>query len=237
MPLNLTHIDAIYCIVNPKFEADRADKLIKHIQQRLPSYPRSNIKICSPTWGSELDNDTCFKVYNPWLKRPGWPALTWKVRCLIKGEISLVLNFYTAMKDALENNYKRVLIFESDVFLRNDFEERLLIILDKLSEKELWDFVSLSDGVATHATDYTGDYMEQEICKPPHTFVFRCTDSMLFNTDIFKKIVNTILPFRDCLDWELNFQFLLHNATAFWAEPHIVEQDTAKHKEISSLPS
>ena len=54
--------------------------------------------------------------------RPGWPCFTWKNRCLIKGEISLVLNFYMGMKDALEKGYKTVLILESDVFLRKDFD-------------------------------------------------------------------------------------------------------------------
>jgi len=157
---------------------------------------------------------------------------------MIKGEISLILNFYNAMKHALDNKYKQVLILESDVYLRNDFAERLTIILKKLEERtESWDYVSLSDGVGTHAAEYTGNYMAQTICNPPHQFVFRCTDSMLFRTDIFSKIINTLLPFRDCLDWELNYQFLLHGAKALWAEPHLIEQSSNKNKLMTSLPA
>jgi hypothetical protein len=157
---------------------------------------------------------------------------------MIKGEISLILNFYSAMKDALNNNYKQVLILESDVCLRNDFAERLTIILEKLAARtEPWDYVSLSDGVGTHAPEYTGNYMAQTICEPPHQYVFRCTDSMLFRTDIFNKIINTILPFRDCMDWELNFQFLVHGGKGLWAEPHLVEQESEKNKCVSTLPS
>jgi hypothetical protein len=79
--------------------------------------------------------------------------------------------------------------------------------------------------------------MEQTICDPPHEYVFRCTDSMLFRTDIFNKIINTILPFRDCMDWELNYQFLLHKGKGLWAEPHLVEQESEKNKCVTSLPS
>jgi len=212
--------------------------LVQQIEERLPEYPVNKINICAPTWGTTLTDDICFKVYDPWLPRPGWPSFTWKNRCMIKGEISLILNFYAAMKDAVENKYKQVLILESDVCLRNDFAERLTIILEKLEARtEPWDYVSLSDGVGTHATEYTGNYMEQTICEPTHQYVFRCTDSMLFRTDIFNKIINTIIPFRECMDWELNFQFLLHSGKGLWAEPHLVEQESEKNKCVSSLPS
>jgi len=231
-------LDCIYCIVHPTYEADRSSKLVQHIQERLPEYPIHKIQFCAPTWGTTLTDDLCLQVYDPWLARPGWPSFTWKNRCMIKGEISLILNFYNAMKHALDNKYKQVLILESDVYLRNDFAERLTIILKKLEERtESWDYVSLSDGVGTHAAEYTGNYMAQTICDPPHQFVFRCTDSMLFRTDIFSKIINTLLPFRDCLDWELNYQFLLHRAKALWAEPHLIEQSSNKNKLMTSLPA
>ena len=231
-------IDCIYCIVHPTYESDRTRKLVKQIQERLPGYPIEKIQISAPTWGSTLTDDVCFQVYDPWLARPGWPCFTWKNRCMIKGEISLILNFCSAMKHALDNKYKQVLILESDVYLRNDFAERLAIILEKLEARtEPWDYVSLSDGVGTHAAGYTGNYVAQTLCDPPHQYVFRCTDSMLFRTDIFNKIINTIIPFRDCMDWELNYQFLIHGGKALWAEPHLVEQESIKNRVISSLPT
>jgi GT2 family glycosyltransferase len=156
---------------------------------------------------------------------------------MIKGEISLILNFYFAMRDAIDKDYKTVLILESDVFLRPDFEERLLKIFGELEKRGEWDYVSLSDGIGTHGECYKGNYMDQTISDPPHSFMFRCTDSMLFRTEIFKKIVGTILPFRDCLDWELNYQFALHRGKGFWAEPHIVEQGTTKWRDITLLPA
>lgn len=230
------NLDAIYCIVHPTYEADRVHRLVEHLLQRVPSYPRDRIKICAPTWGSTIPLHDCFTVYDPWQIRNGWPSFTWKNRCLIKGEISLVLNFYSAMKDAVANNHKTVLILESDVILRPDFNSRLEKVFEEANKQE-WDYISLSDGIGSHAEGYTGPYMDQTVCKPPHEFVFRCTDSMIFRTEIFSKIIGTILPFRDCLDWEMNFQFLVHKGKALWAEPHLVEQGTTKHRAISYLPA
>jgi hypothetical protein len=158
---------------------------------------------------------------------------------MIKGEISLILNFYFAMRDAVEKGYKTILILESDVFLRPDFEERLIKIFMELEKRgdDGWDYVSLSDGVGTHADGYVNNYMDQKVCEPPHQFMFRCTDSMLFRTEILKKIIGTLLPFRDCLDWELNYQFALHRGKGLWAEPHIVEQGSTKSRDISLLPA
>ena len=234
--MNTNKLDAIYCIVKQTYEPDRVHRLVNHILERLPSFPRDRIKLCAPTWGTTLSKEHCFTVYDPWLTRPGWPSLTWKNRCLIKGEISLVLNFYAVMRDAVDNGFKTVLIFESDVILRNDFEERLRKLFQVIETRE-WDYISLSDGIGTHADCFTGPFMEQTVGNPTNQFVFRCTDSMLFKTDIFPKIMRTIIPFRDCLDWELNFQFLVHGGKALWAEPNLIEQGSNKNVNISFLPA
>ena len=233
------YLDAIYCIVNQTYEPDRVHRLVGEVRRRMPSFPEDRICLCAPTWGKDLTVEDCFKVYNPWLQRPGWPSFTWKNRCMIKGEISLILNFYFAMRDAVEKGYKTILILESDVFLRPDFEERLIKIFMELEKRgdDGWDYVSLSDGVGTHADGYVNNYMDQKVCEPPHQFMFRCTDSMLFRTEILKKIIGTLLPFRDCLDWELNYQFALHRGKGLWAEPHIVEQGSTKSRDISLLPA
>lgn len=230
------HLDAIYCIVNQTYEPDRVTRLLGHILNRLPTFPRERIVLCAPTWGSELSVEDCFRVYNPWAVIPGWPVFTWKSRCLLPGEISLVMNFYYAMADAVAKEHKCILILESDVFLRPDFEERLLKIFSLSSSS--WDFISLSDGIGTHASSYTHPYMEQVLSEPPYKHgVARCTDSMLFKGELLKKMVNTFLPFRDCLDWHMNYQLLLHNAKSLWAEPPLVEQGTTKGRTLTTLPA
>ena len=104
-----------------------------------------------------------------------------------------------------------------------------------------WDFVSLSDGVGTHADrpdlNTTSVYAPTGVYKPPHQCPFRCTDSMLFRVEILQKMRRTAFPFRECLDWELNYQLAAHSGVALWVEPHLVEQGTCKGRMSTSLPS
>jgi len=229
-------VDAVYLIAHSTFESKKIERLLVHLAKYFPSLPQSKIIMSAPSWGTQLSATDCFNIYDPWMTRPGWPSFTWKNRCLLKGEISLVVNFYNVMKHSLDNGHKTILVFESDIFLRDDFEARFVKLFETLEGKE-WDYVSLSDGIGSHANGYTNVYMPQTASAPPHQWVFRCTDSMIFQTEIFKKIIHTILPFRDCLDWEMNFQFLLHGGKSLWAEPHLVEQGTNKYREITSLPA
>ena len=132
------------------------------------------------------------------------------------------------------------MFLESDVFLRDDFTLRLDEMMCSLSKKP-WDYVSLSDGVGTHAErldlNTESVYAPTGIYPPPHSYPFRCTDSMLFRVDFLKKMRTTAFPFRECLDWELNYQLAIHGGIALWVEPHLVEQGTCKGRIITSLPA
>jgi hypothetical protein len=108
-------------------------------------------------------------------------------------------------------------------------------IIEDLSGQE-WDYVSLGEGVGTRPPGCeTSYYCEQKLCIPPHNWVFRCTDSMLFSQRFIKNLVKSLIPFRECLDWELNFQLMLHQGKALWADPPISEQGTCFQRYVSSL--
>jgi hypothetical protein len=117
--------------------------------------------------------------------------------------------------------------------------ERLTEMMDLLETRE-WDFVSLSDGVGTHAERPDGSnsiFAKTGVYKPPHQFPFRCTDSMLFRVDILRRMRPQAFPFRECLDWELNYQLGSIGGKALWVEPHLVEQGTVKHRLETFLPA
>ncbi len=227
-----SQVDKVILLVHTVHEKERYERLVPHFLSR--GIPADKLVCCAPTWGSELTSDFIFQVYDPYC-RAGIPVFTWKARCLSKGEISLVLNFFAAAKLACDQNWDTVLIFESDSWLRDDFVPRLNDLFQDLSRKE-WDFVSLGEGVRTRPPRCEPSfYAPTKVYEPPHSFVFRCTDSMLFKVSYLRKIVSTLFPFRECLDWELNLQTMVHKGKAWWADPPLAEQGTAVGRQETTL--
>jgi hypothetical protein len=229
----MEHIDRIYVLVHPTYEKDRFLRLKEHFSSL--GFPEGKLALGAATWGSELPSEFIFQVWDPFIRR-GVPNFTWKSRCLSKGEISLVVNFYAAASDAIRNNYKNIIVLESDVFLRNDFISRLNDLWTDLSGA--WDYVSLGEGIGTRPDGAPMSYWSPtKAYRPPHDFVFRCTDSMLFRVEFLRKVVQTLLPFRECLDWELNYQMALHKGIPLWADPPLVEQGSSRCRDLSLLPA
>lgn len=227
-------VDKIYVIVHPTKERERYERLIPHMLR--VGIPADRISIIAPYWGDELTSDLIFKVYDPYLQRP-CATFTFKGRSLTRGEISLGLNFYCAMRAAVDENTKICITIESDVFLREDFVSRLRDLMADLKEKT-WDYVSLGEGVGTRPKEAPlSMYSPTKSYVPPHQLVFRCTDSMLFKTDFLRKVSTTFLPFREIIDWEMNFQILVHQGKALWADPPLAEQGTCYGRIITSLPA
>lgn len=228
-------IPGVYVLCHPEKEKVRFKRIIPHMIIR--GIPKESLRFIAPTWADNLDPASIFKVYDPYLNRGKIPPFSFKSACLSKGEISLMINFYSAVRHALDNNTEDqiALIFESDSYVRRDFVPRLNKLLTDLSGTD-WDYVSLSEGVGTRPPGAeTTYYGEQKVYNPPHQWVFRCTDSMMFSGKFLKKLAKTFLPFRECLDWELNFQMALHQGKALWADPPMAEQGTCFARYNSGL--
>ena len=216
----------VYVLCHPEKEKARYEKLIPHLKE--VGIPAENIRISAPTWGSQLTADEIFKAYDPYLKRPV-PAFTFKAACLSRGEISLCMNFLEAARLAVGP----AIILESDVRLRPDFMDRLKDVMASLPAD--WDYVSLGEGCNTRPAN--GSYFgPTRLYKPPHKWVFRCTDSMLLSERFLKAVTKTMVPFKECLDWELNWQLMLNGGVALWADPPLAEQGTWNGREETSLP-
>jgi hypothetical protein len=225
-------IDKVFVLIHQRKEKERFDRLAPHLLAR--GIPADRVLFCAPTWGSELSNETIFGCYDPFC-RPGVPVFTFKARSLSKGEISLVLNFYAAAQAAIQGSMNTVIILESDVWLRDDFVERLSDVMEQVKDKE-WDYISLGEGARTRTNGCDPSmYGKTKIYPPNHHFVYRCTDSMIFKVSYLKKILPTLLPFRECLDWELNIQALAHQSKSLWVDPPLVEQGTAVGRQETTL--
>ncbi len=218
-------IEAVYLVCSPEKEKARYDRLVSHHLE--VGVPAERLRIAAPTWGSTLTPQQIFSVYDPYLKRGDLPTFSFKASSLTKAEISLALNFYSAIQGAAAKGSGPILTFESDTYLRKDFVPRLRDLLTDLSGRP-WDFVSLGEGVGTRPPecDGTSYYSPTKAYEPPHQWVFRCTDSMMFNTDFIQRLDKTFIPFKEIIDWEMNFQLMLNKGTPLWADPPLAEQGT-----------
>jgi hypothetical protein len=233
---NLPNLPPVYILCHPEYEPIRYQLLLSHLPKR--GIPLEKVHWVRGPWGTEITSEDFFKVYDPFRSRYGLStALSFKSAGLLRGEVSLVLTFYKAIQDILQtpgNPNDIVMIFESDVILREDFLERLELVLKDVRE---WDYISLGEGVGTRPKDAGFSYFsETKLYSPDHQFVFRCTDSMLFRRSFLEKLRQTLLPFRECLDWELNVQMLLHRGISFWADPPLVEPGSGRSRTLSLLP-
>lgn len=229
-------IPNIYIMCNPAHEPIRYEMLLKHLPSR--GIPLEKVKFIHGPWGSEITSSTYFGVYDPYKTRFGLEkALSFKASRLLKAEVSLVLSFHKAVLTALNDGVETAIFFESDVFLREDFLPRLKTVLE-LSVAHTWDYISLSEGVGTRPPGHPPSYFsETKLYPPPHQFVFRCCDSMLFCRSFLEKLSQTLIPFRECLDWEMNIQMILHRGTSLWVDPPLIEPGSGRARLMTHLPS
>ena len=229
----------IYIICNPHFEQKRFQFQREHLSKR--GIPSEKITCVFGPWGSEITSEEIFKVYDPFQERYGSSVvLSFKSAHLSKGEISLNMTFFNILNNIQKVESEYILVFESDVFLREDFLERLKNILEEAKQSE-WDYISLGEGVGTRPPDVdrlASYYTPSKLYKSNNNqWVFRCTDSMLLRVSFLKKVFTTFLPFRECLDWELNFQWILHGGKTLWVDPPLVEPGSARGRNESYLPA
>ena len=228
-------IKTIYLLCHPVKERERFKRLIPHMFAR--GIPGDRVRVWAPTWGSELTVEQIFTAYNPYLDR-GIPTFSFKGSNLTRGEISLGVNFATAVLDVAKNPGEGLIMFlESDIWLREDFVARLCDLLADTQGRP-WDYLSLGEGVGTRPPGAPASYYAPtKAYKPPHQWVFRCTDSMLFTAEYLRRLARTVMPFKEIIDWEMNFQLMLHKGVALWADPPLAEQGTCYSRLITTLPA
>jgi hypothetical protein len=230
-------IPHVFVICNPTYEAARYNFLRKHLQAR--GIPEEKIHYVWTLWGHELTSEMIFQIWDPFHNRFGIKHnLSQQSVALSRGELSLMMTFNELLRRVLEGEYSEVIVFESDIVLREDFLPRLKDVLTEAASRE-WDYISLGEGVGTRPPELMGTsyFTPTKLYKPPYQWVFRCCDSMLLRRGFLEKVKQTFLPCRECLDWEMNVQAMIHRATSWWADPPLAEPSTGRGRYITSLPT
>ena len=220
-------IDHIYILCDPQKEPDRASYLYKWIDTN--AIPADKYTMGLFCYGCDLTTDMLYKFYNPWQNRkPVERERNFNSYNLKPGEISLVLNWHDVAKQAVEKGFAHVMILESDVIFPDNFLDLLKQSMSILRDQHIeWDFLSLTAGAGLRPYRAQGDTALGWFPAPPY-YHTRTTDAMIVKTSMLKKITDTLFPFAEVLDWELNYQLTLHSSRSFWLDPPILRQGSWK---------
>lgn len=218
-------IDHTYILCNPEKEPDRAAYLCAWLESHTIDPMAYTMGLSC--YGTDITAQRAHSVYNPWQdrkpveKQRGHNSYNLKL-----GEISLVLNWASAAKAAVDAGHTVVMILESDVLFADDFLPKLTDALHSIRNAR-WDFLSISAG-ADLRPKRTDDGISQKWYAVTHYYHTRTTDAMIFKVGMLQKILGTLFPFAEVLDWELNYQLTLHNSKSFWLDPPIIRQGSGK---------
>ena len=212
-------IDHVYILCDPVKEPDRANYLTTWL--KIHNVDPTQYTICMDCYGTDpfFQTRAVSRVYDPWRRRP----MNFNSRNLKPAEISLVLNFAGVARRAVTARHKVVLIFESDVLFAADFFGKLDAALQVLPPR--WDFLSLSASAGIVPTAAVPTDPGHVWYPPNHPNMHtRCTDSMIIRVEMLERILTTLFPCVDPLDWELNYQLSIHGATTLWLHPPVTAQ-------------
>ncbi len=225
-------IDHVYILCDPAKEPDRADYLLKWFAAQ--EIDPTTYTMVLDTYGDDpfFQSRAVWDFYDPWSTKHGRKPLNFNTTNLKPTELSLIWNWAGVARRAVQAGHRIVLILESDVLFCENFLDRFAAALAALEVETggAWDFLSLSASAAIEPASVQAGRLWY---KPNHPALpTRCTDSMVFRVPMLAKILGTLFPCAEALDWELNFQLGLHGARAYWLHPPVTRQGsgtTATH--------
>lgn len=133
-------------------------------------------------------------------------------RAVSRVEESLAWKHYLFIEKASKGN-RPALVLEDDAVLSDNFVESTNQILATHG----WDVVFPGSGCNLRCS-------QKGLVRVPHP-ASKCTDSYIVTVDAAKKLYSTMREgISLAIDWELNYQMMIHNFDVYWLEPPIVRQ-------------
>lgn len=182
--------------------------------------------VCSPLMDpNHLKCESIFNIYDPFLPRGKIPPFSCEAAHLPLRSIVNMLTFTTIIQAAaaLEApDTAAILILDSRAITRRDVFVRLKDLVEKESSTA-WECLSLSHvpSVLPDTADISYFSESQLFQQEPMTPI--TTGAIALRLSFVRKLVKTILPFRDPLEFELLFQTLIHKTGAHYVYPPIFD--------------
>jgi len=137
-------------------------------------------------------------------------------RKMSKPEISLCLKHIEVFKDAVKNNYKNVVVFEDDIILDENFNDKLNSYMSQLPND--YDILWIGSCCDLHAPVVDGINIY-------NAHSSRCTHSYLISNSGCRKMLSLLDYLNNPIDWYFNFVIKNLNLKNYWAEPDLSRQE------------
>jgi GR25 family glycosyltransferase involved in LPS biosynthesis len=220
-------IDRIFVICNKYKEKDRYENWLPWVSNR------NDVEFFSYRWADELSQEEI----NFWLVRnPEIEATEIKYRTfpINRAEISCSLNWIKLIEKILSDGYERVLIFESDAYFDEYFEDDFnrAIKLVNIIPKNLLDIVSINRGPGINA-------LNNGNCVPGLYKVnsTRAIEGVVLTRQGAIKILDYVYKNKLTMVFDIELRYAIEKnlVNMYWLEPPIVFQTSAEGKAKSFL--
>jgi len=139
-----------------------------------------------------------------------------------RAEESLAWKHFMFMLDASKSD-KPSLVLEDDAILSSNFFE----VVSQILQTEGWDVVFPGSGCNLRMSG-------QGLIKKDHP-ASKCTDCYIVTPSAAKKLSSSLRETHLPIDWELNYQMMIHDLKVFWHEPPITRQGSQDGSFVSSI--
>jgi GR25 family glycosyltransferase involved in LPS biosynthesis len=137
-------------------------------------------------------------------------------RKMSKPEISLCLKHIEAFRDAIDNNYQNIVVFEDDIILVENFNDKLQSYMNQLPND--YDILWIGTCCDLHSTSQDGINIYT-------AYSSRCTHAYLISNSGCRKMISALKYLNSPIDWYFNFVIKNLNLKNYWAEPDLSRQE------------
>lgn len=162
----------------------------------------------------KIDKDTWQKKVLLW----GVDALRYHKPLLNSAEISLTIKFGKVFQQLVNYKFDYCIIFEDDVILCEDFNQRFFDCLSKTPDN--WDAVYFGSCFNLRPQDANPN----QLVYLKHHPSSKGGASTLFKYRTIVDLSTSWFPFNLVSDWELSAQHKIHNHKVYWWEPALTKQ-------------
>ena len=141
-------------------------------------------------------------------------------RLLGDGEISIAIKHTLAMQKIASGDEDFSLVLEDDGIFVENFNDLFYEYLQKTPND--WDIIHVGNGYGMRPEKYISSHsgIAYKMIHPAS----RCAEAILVKKEAAIKISSTMNPFYMAADWELGYQYWLHNLNVYWWDPALVTQ-------------